>query len=616
MMLSIESKELKELDGRKLRKYLVNNVFGSKKIIGRIKKIVQDVEKPYMFITLVNPLDIYESYKLDGEDWDIYCDIKKINPEIFSELDIGNLISFEFKKNTIKEEKLITANGSSVNKLNNIEKYISNLNLKDEDFNFTKDIALDNGKDISVLVSDQFMKALELKNKEIIEEIEKNKNCKSILEDLIKEQRNKLREIEEIEEGVNKKIKLLNIFGLEKILEPEEANFIESLSENTNFDEKLDYLEEYLRKKKGLFYDKATLRRFLGAISCNELIILTGPSGTGKTSLATGFSEAVGGEVRIISVKPSWTDTEDLIGFYNPIERRYIATPFLDALVEARKKENENTLFVICLDEMNLAHVEYYFAEFLSKLEATEKPFIELYSNEIYKEILEEIGDEIKLLNNDDVAADLISIKEWMESKGENSTEKILSLKKKIKLIEKYPAKFYVPNNVRFIGTMNIDQTTKGVSPKVIDRSYVIELSKTYANTEVEYDEEFIGRKICSKDLIMEELDESLYKEILEASDESKDYIEEINEKYLGQLNSKLNARSIKHIKKYINNVARIAEKREIIEDIMAIKILPRINTSYRRSGDSEYKAWESYMEYIRELELDGGIIDKISRMD
>lgn len=69
----------------------------------------------------------------------------------------------------------------------------------------------------------------------------------------------------------------------------------------------------------------------------------------------------------MIPVQSSWTDTQDLIGYFHPTDKTFVPTPFMEALAEASK--NSNKLFLICLDEMNLAHVEYYFSELLSARE-------------------------------------------------------------------------------------------------------------------------------------------------------------------------------------------------------------------------------------------------------
>lgn len=109
-----------------------------------------------------------------------------------------------------------------------------------------------------------------------------------------------------------------------------------------------------------------------------------------QNKLVQSFAKAIGGVSKIIPVKPNWTSSEDLLGYYNPLEKKYLATPFLEALIEA--KQNPDIPYFICLDEMNLARVEYYFADFLSKLEErNEQPTIQLYSDDEAAHVLAEL---------------------------------------------------------------------------------------------------------------------------------------------------------------------------------------------------------------------------------
>lgn len=244
----------------------------------------------------------------------------------------------------------------------------------------------------------------------------------------------------------------------------------------------MESIRKYVRVKKGLIYESHVIERFYYALKTNQIIILMGPPGTGKTSLPQGFAEAIGGECRIISVQPNWTDNQDLLGFYNPIDRCYMPTVFLDSLMEA--SENPHKLYLICLDEMNLAYIEYYFSEILSCMEKSDQT-IQLYSDYYYKEAFQKFVHKIS--------------KEYPElfttdADDEKLQDKIKELIKEDFYINlkmewgkfRYPARFKIPNNVRFIGTMNMDETTKGISPKVIDRSYIMELKKQdhYGETE------------------------------------------------------------------------------------------------------------------------------------
>ncbi|MGK3964073.1 EVE domain-containing protein [Sorangium sp. So ce118] len=145
----------------------------------------------------------------------------------------------------------------------------------------------------------------------------------------------------------------------------------------------------------------------------------------------------------VVAVRPDWTDSRGLLGYYNPIAGRYATTPFLRLLLRAREEqdraERENRAahpFFIVLDEMNLARVEQYFAEFLSAMESGE-PLV------LHDESAVEQGDT----GADEGDAPLV------------------------------PRSLAVPPNLFFTGTVNVDETTHMFSPKVLDRAFVIELN-------------------------------------------------------------------------------------------------------------------------------------------
>ena len=147
-----------------------------------------------------------------------------------------------------------------------------------------------------------------------------------------------------------------------------------------DFGQLAPYVQARLMRQNMLF-SQAQLRDFLALMRTNDLVILAGDSGSGKTSLVRAVAESIGGRCTVIPVKPNWTGPEDLLGYYNPIERSYQATPFLKAL-QAAAREPDVPHF-ICLDEMNLARVEHYFADFLSLLEARDtSPTIALYTSD------------------------------------------------------------------------------------------------------------------------------------------------------------------------------------------------------------------------------------------
>jgi MoxR-like ATPase len=236
--------------------------------------------------------------------------------------------------------------------------------------------------------------------------------------------------------------------------------------------ELLTYMQKFLlsNKEKPLYYDLNTLLQFYIGICTEQLVVLAGSPGTGKTSLVEGFAKATNAELRLIPVQPNWVDKSDLLGFYNPIEKTYVSTPFLDAILEAKK--NEGKLFFICLDEMNLAHIEYYFAEFLSKLQTDRK--IQLYSSNIKSEMEEELRARYGHFQKE---VKEIGFDEYFAKASDPSLINYFTIKRQFRLLESYPDTLEIPNNIRFIGTINKDETTKDLSPKVVDRSFFIKVN-------------------------------------------------------------------------------------------------------------------------------------------
>lgn len=183
-------------------------------------------------------------------------------------------------------------------------------------------------------------------------------------------------------------------------------------------------------KDSGLIFEEEFLQRFLFSLLAKPFVILTGTSGTGKTQLALKFAQWLVGEegYELVPVGADWTDNRQVLGQYNPFDKAFVSTRVLDILLQANS-DPARPYFLI-LDEMNLSHVERYFADFLSGIES---------------------GDSISLhRNGDDV-----------------KTAKGVTVPEQIK----------IPNNLFIVGTVNIDETTYMFSPKVLDRANVLEFS-------------------------------------------------------------------------------------------------------------------------------------------
>ena len=221
------------------------------------------------------------------------------------------------------------------------------------------------------------------------------------------------------------------------------------------FDDEKNALDTVQRQfqAEGLEYDQRVLNAFHTSMKTNEttqMAVLAGISGTGKSQLPRQYAAGMGIGFLQIPVQPRWDSPQDLMGFYNYIESEFKPTDMARALYALdvhNNKENalEDRMMMIMLDEMNLARVEYYFSDFLSRLES--RPRREL------------VGVENK---RKDAEIEL----EIPDSKDET-----------VRLFPGY--------NLLFAGTMNEDESTQSLSDKVVDRANIIKFGapKSFANS-------------------------------------------------------------------------------------------------------------------------------------
>ena len=189
-----------------------------------------------------------------------------------------------------------------------------------------------------------------------------------------------------------------------------------------------DDIRNFACSRSNLYYEIKTIRLMIAGLASTKLILLQGISGTGKTSLPYMLGKYFQNDATIASVQPSWRDRTELFGFFNEFTRKFNETEVLKRIYEASYNDDIN---VIILDEMNIARVEYYFAEMLSILE---------------------------MPNADEWKIELVPAA-W-ESDPAHLTD----------------GKPTIPQNVWYIGTANNDDSTFAVSDKVYDRALVINL--------------------------------------------------------------------------------------------------------------------------------------------
>lgn len=202
--------------------------------------------------------------------------------------------------------------------------------------------------------------------------------------------------------------------------------------------------------KLGYRFDDRVVKAFHTSLKChdiNPLTVLAGVSGTGKTLLPMAYAKLMGMHSLVMAVQPRWDSPQDMFGFYNFLERRYKATDLARALVRMDtyntpkgldpKQKFPGRMLLVLMDEMNLARTEYYFSEFLSKLELRRDiTNSKIAENRIHAEIVLDTGpgrDDLRL---------------WVDS------------------------------NVLFVGTMNEDESTQTLSDKVLDRANVLRFGR------------------------------------------------------------------------------------------------------------------------------------------
>ena len=203
-----------------------------------------------------------------------------------------------------------------------------------------------------------------------------------------------------------------------------------------------EFVEEYrlfAASQLHLYYTPEIIRRFVAGMAASRLLILEGISGTGKTSLPYSFSRFLDNPATMVSVQPSFRDRTELLGYFNEFSKRFNETEFLRALYEAGYRQDPS---FIVLDEMNLARIEYYFAEMLSVLEMPSK---------------------------EEWVLDLVPTA-W-----EGDPKRLDG------------GKIYVPDTLWFVGTANNDDSTFTITDKVYDRAIPIELNERAAAFECEY---------------------------------------------------------------------------------------------------------------------------------
>ena len=282
--------------------------------------------------------------------------------------------------------------------------------------------------------------------KTLVDKVNKLKIESATLDKQLNDKRNELANAEIKLNAVN-----LEIIKKKGDLRDDEADPLESLkqepacvrefnniphSASTDNNQEIEQLSSFSNslREAGILFNDRTIKSFHTALKCqniNPLTVLAGVSGTGKTLLPIKYAEFMGMMHLTVSVQPRWDSPQDLFGFYNYMERKYQSTE-LARLLYAYNHDAQlkNVMSIVLFDEMNLARTEYYFSDFLSKLELR------------------------RLSEKDSDAAININV----PGRGNEALN--------------------VPGNMLMIGTMNEDESTQTLSDKVLDRANVLRFGK------------------------------------------------------------------------------------------------------------------------------------------
>ena len=204
---------------------------------------------------------------------------------------------------------------------------------------------------------------------------------------------------------------------------------IQNYNNTFTLEELVELFRNFAASKLKLYYTSNMIRLFISGLSATKLIILQGISGTGKTSLAYAWGKFIRNDAIIASVQPSWRDRTELFGYFNEFTKKFNETEVLKWMYLAGYTDD---VYVTVLDEMNIARVEYYFAEMLSILEMPSR-------------------DEWVI--------------ELVPSSWDTDPKKLEA------------GKLHIPGNMWYIGTINNDDSTFAVTDKVYDRAMPIDIN-------------------------------------------------------------------------------------------------------------------------------------------
>lgn len=336
-----------------------------------------------------------------------------------------------------------------------------------------------------------------------------------------------------------------------------------------------DWLENFKEalKDNGIKFHDRMINAFhtgLKVADYSPLVVLAGISGTGKSLLPRLYAKAIGMNFLQIAVQPRWDNPQDMFGFYNYMDGRYKATELSRMLWQFDIHNNpqaENKyqkilpMNLVLLDEMNLAKVEYYFSDMLSKLEVRRG----INENDALSRRNAEVEIEC------------------------GSTKKITEAKR-----------LFVGRNTLFVGTMNEDESTQSLSDKVIDRSNVLRFGKPNDLTAKPDIRGFENRYKNPLIIDFNTWQNTWIRNDSDQADEVNDIIGKINNE-LASIGRPFAYRVFGAIQAYVNNYPD-GDFNSAVVDQIEMKVLPKLNGLDKESSQTAKKALNNI----------GGIIESL----
>ena len=331
---------------------------------------------------------------------------------------------------------------------------------------------------------------------------------------------------------------------------------------------------------------------YLTALRTKPFMLLAGISGTGKSRIVRKLAQATTTQpyaneydrwsdnrpenFELIQVKPNWHNSMDVVGFYSNISKKYEFTPFVEFIVKAW--QHEDTPYFLCLDEMNLAPVEEYFAEFLSAIESRST---DENGNYVTDPIIKPFKDFGKNDHGEDIGKNMLK-----HLFGEADP-----IDKNPLAIQFYEKGLTLPPNLMVMGTVNMDETTFTFSRKVLDRAMSVEMN------EVDYDKFLSGE--TEQFPLLTDFNELLVDRPQKASEVKDDIDGEKVMAYLKDVNAlledtpfKLGYRASNEAMLYVAANKVLAGEQfsmtSALDDFTLMKILSRIEGDDQRLGIDE----------------------------